>query len=59
MEPQAVALDNAVQPHTLAVPPPPQVLGLEQVPHAWDPPQPFGTLSHLPAQAVAFTFGTH
>jgi len=41
-----------VQPHTFAVPPPPQVCGVMQVPQVNVPPQPFGIVPQfLPAAA--------
>lgn len=56
---QAVTFGVFVQPHTLSVPPPPHVSGEVHEPHACMPPQPFGTDSHFPRQAVAFAVGTH
>ena len=57
---QAVPIGVVVQPHTLAVPPPPHVSGEVQVPaQLYFPPQPFDTIPHLPLQAVAIGVGTH
>lgn len=54
----ALLMEVAVQPHTLVVPPPPQVWGNVQPPQSWVLLQPFATAPHLPEQAVAFTLGT-
>lgn len=51
-----------VQPHTLAVPPPAQLLGVVQLPQVTAPPQLFVVLPQLKplaAQTVASLWGTH
>jgi hypothetical protein len=57
IEPQflpCAAHDVGVQPHTLAVPLPPQLWGAVQVPQVYVPPQPSGTVPQFfPAHAVA------
>jgi hypothetical protein len=48
--PQALPAQLGVQPQTLAVPPPPQVLGEVQLPDEQTPPQPLEAPQALPAQ---------
>jgi hypothetical protein len=44
--------DGPVQPHTLGVPPPPQVFGAEQVPQLSEPPQPSASVPQFLPCAV-------